>query len=83
MGKARHRAFEVLDELASAVDDRVEERHAVLLEQIRKAAVHLWPDGRPQERVLSPLYYLARYGDGFTEALEEATRERLRAEPDG
>lgn len=82
VGKARHRAFEVLDELASAVDDRVDERHAVVLEQIRKASAHLWPDGRPQERVLSPLYHLARYGSGFVRALEEATRERLRGDRD-
>lgn len=83
VGKARHRAFEVLDDLASAVDDRVEERHAVILDQIEKAAVHLWPDGRPQERVLSPLYYLARYGSGFVDALETATRERIAGEPGG
>jgi len=76
VGAARHRAFEVLDELDAAVDDRVEERHEVVLGQIRKAARHLWPDGRPQERVLTPFYYLARYGRGFLELVERRARSR-------
>lgn len=80
VGAARHQAFEVLDELASAVDDRVEERQAVVLDQIRKAARHLWPDGRPQERVLSPFYYLARYGGAFLERVASGARERVRRE---
>ena len=46
-------------------------------ETIRPGSVP-WPDGRPQERVLSPLYYLARYGDGFVGAVEAAARDRLR-----
>lgn len=75
VGAARHGAFEVLDELEAAVAGRVEERHQVLLGQIEKAAAHLFPDGRAQERVQSPLYYLARYGRGFVDALARAARE--------
>lgn len=75
VGAARHGMFEVLDDLRRAVDGRVEERHEVVLRQIEKAALHLFPDGRPQERVLSPLYYLTRYGDAFLEAVLEASRE--------
>ena len=33
-----------------------------MLEQLEKAQLHLFPEGKPQERVASPLYYLARYG---------------------
>lgn len=76
VGKARSDLFGAVDELEDAVDGRVEERQEVLVRQIRKAAVHLYPDGRPQERVLSPLYYLARYGRDFVAAVEEAGRER-------
>lgn len=83
VGAARHQAFEVLDGLASAVDDRVEEQHSVVLAQIRKAARHLRPDGRPQERVLSPFYYLARYGDSFLERVDRETRRRARPEGTG
>jgi bacillithiol biosynthesis cysteine-adding enzyme BshC len=75
VGAARHGVFEALDGLEDAVDARVRERHEVLLRQVRKAAVHLHPDGGPQERVLSPFYYLARYGSGFVDLVERATRE--------
>lgn len=78
VGAARHGMFEVLGELEAAVADRVDERHEVLLRQIEKAGAHLRPDGRPQERVLNPLYYLARYGDGFLEAVLAASREARR-----
>ncbi len=89
VGAARHRAFEVLDDLEAAVSGRVDEQHEVLLRQIRKAAAHLRPDGRPQERIQSPLYYFARYGDAFLEAVERASREARAADseavadPDG
>jgi len=82
VGKARSRLFGAVNELESAVDGRVEERQEVLVRQIRKAAAHLYPEGKPQERVLNPLYYLARYGRDFVAAVEEAGRERpLRPRP--
>jgi len=83
VGKARSDLFGAADELEEAVDGRVEERQEVLVRQIRKAAAHLYPDGSPQERVLNPLYYLARYGADFLAAVEEAGRQRpLRPGPD-
>ena len=83
VGAARHGAFEVLDELEAAVAGRVEERHEVLLGQIEKAAAHLWPDRRPQERTLSPFYYLSRYGGAFVEELRRVSRQALGAVLDG
>lgn len=76
VGKARSEMFAVASELDRAVDDRVEERREVVVRQIRKAAAHLYPDGAPQERVINPLYYLARYGHDFLNAVEEAGRDR-------
>lgn len=73
VGVARHGAFEAMRELGDAVDRRVREREGVLLSQVEKAAVHLFPRGEPQERVQSPFYYLARYGSGFLDLLEERT----------
>lgn len=80
VGKARSRLFQAAGELESAVDDRVEERQESRIAQIRKAAVHLFPDGTPQERVLSPLYYLARYDGAFVDAVDRATRGRISGE---
>lgn len=76
VGAARHGAFEALDELERRIDERVRREQEVLHRQIRKCAVHLWPDRRPQERVLNSLYYLARYGAAFLDALEAAGEER-------
>ncbi len=72
VGAARHGAFAALDELERAVWGRVRERQAVLLEQIDKAARHLYPEGKPQERLVSPLYFLVRYGDGVLRAAAAA-----------
>lgn len=75
-GAARHEASEAVGRFEKTVDDRVRERHEVVGAQIRKAAAHLYPGGDPQERVVSPFYYLARYGSSFVDRVEEATRER-------
>lgn len=76
VGAARHEALQALSGLEGAVDDRVREQQEVVVAQIRKAAVHLFPGGRPQERVLSPLYYLVRYGGAFLRRVEGAARDR-------
>jgi bacillithiol synthase len=57
--------------------DRLEERvfraqkrqHDELRGQIEKAAVNLFPEGRLQERVLSPLYYLNKFGPSLIDRL--------------
>lgn len=72
VGVARHSAFRALDELERAIHDRVRERQQILLDQIDKAGRNLYPDGQPQERVVSPFYYLARYGPGFLDAASRA-----------
>jgi uncharacterized protein YllA (UPF0747 family) len=41
------------------------------LAQLEKARLHLFPDGKPQERVLNVFYYLFRYGDSFLEGVAE------------
>ncbi len=40
--------------------------------QVRKAAVHLFPNGRLQERVFNIVPYLIKHGDGFLEAIDQA-----------
>ncbi len=48
-------------------------------ERARKVLAHLRPRGAPQERVLSPLPFLARHGTGLVKRLLEVVREA----PDG
>lgn len=74
VGAAKSQAFAVARELEERVDARLRERRDVVVEQIRKAAIHLYPDG-PQERIQSPLYYLVRYGPGLLDGLEARSRE--------
>jgi len=75
VGSARHGAFGALDDLEKSVRDRVRERQGIVLDQIEKAARHLYPAGEPQERVVSPFYYLARYGSSFLEAGRKAASD--------
>lgn len=62
LGSGRHAIFESIAGLEGKLENRIREKHQVLEQQIRKAAVHLYPDGRPQERVLNIYPYLIRYG---------------------
>ncbi len=40
-------------------------------QQLEKAAVHLYPNGQPQERVLNPYQYLIRYGKALLDEIYE------------
>ncbi len=54
------------------------------IQQLEKAARHLYPGGAPQERVLSPFYYLARYGtellDGLLDRFARSMPARIPAD---
>ncbi|MDH3734105.1 MAG: bacillithiol biosynthesis cysteine-adding enzyme BshC [Gemmatimonadota bacterium] len=62
MGKALGDAMGQLDR---RVDAAVREKQDATLTKVRRAAANLWPRRRPQERVVSPFYLLARYGAGL------------------
>jgi bacillithiol biosynthesis cysteine-adding enzyme BshC len=53
--------------LESRLQARVREKHEVMKGQLEKAAVNLYPGGKPQERVLNVYPYLVRYGEGLLE----------------
>jgi uncharacterized protein YllA (UPF0747 family) len=46
----------------------VKRENETALKQLEKAALHLAPEGKPQERMMNPVYYLARYGMEWVEA---------------
>lgn len=79
VGKARSAAGDALDALEGTVDARLRDRQQVLHRQIRKAARHLFPEGSPQERVIAPSYFLARYGPELVRELGERTAARVPA----
>jgi uncharacterized protein YllA (UPF0747 family) len=63
-----------LEELRAKVTSSVQRRNETLLEQLRKASVHLWPLGQPQERVLNVYPYLIRYGRVLMSDLSKRVR---------
>lgn len=67
----RSQAFTALDELEKKVVHALKRENEIALAQLEKAQLHLFPLGKPQERVLNPFYYLTRYGGAFLEGLLE------------
>ncbi len=65
-------AFEAVGEAEKKVLQALKRENEIALQQIEKARLHLWPEGKPQERVFNVFYYLARYGADFIDALTGA-----------
>jgi len=45
-------------------------RHEQVRDKLEKAQVNLFPFGKPQERVISVLYFLNKYGPSFLRELQ-------------
>jgi bacillithiol biosynthesis cysteine-adding enzyme BshC len=58
----RNNALAQTEAAEKKIASHLRKKNEVELEQLRKAATNLYPDGTPQERVLNALPYLARYG---------------------
>ena len=67
----RSQAFGALGEVEKKVMQASKRESEIALAQIEKAQLHLFPLGKPAERVTSPLYFLARYGDALLDDLHE------------
>jgi bacillithiol synthase len=67
----RGQAFKEIAEVEKKIVQSVKRENEIGLAQLEKAQHNLFPEGKPQERVLNPHYYLARYGNSFLEALVE------------
>lgn len=59
---ARNAAFAAFDEAERKILQALKRENEIALEQLKKAQRHLYPLGKPQERVLNAFYYLTRYG---------------------
>ncbi len=58
----RNNALGQTDSAEKKITWHLKKKSEVEIEQLRKAAINLFPEGSPQERVLNPFPYLARYG---------------------
>lgn len=71
VGSGKSAVFGGIGDLEKRLEARVKEKNQVMQQQLEKAAVHLYPNGRPQERVLSPYQYLVRYGPELLDEVYE------------
>ena len=74
-------SFALLAEVEKKAVQSLKRANEVSLAQLRKAKLHLFPLGRPQERVLNPFYYLVRYDQAFLDALARRAEEAVLGGP--
>ena len=68
---ARNTALSAWADAEKKILQAVKRENEVGLGQLEKARLHLYPHGKPQERMMSPFYYLFRYGTGFLNQVAE------------
>lgn len=68
---ARNATFGELDRVEKKIVHALKEQNDIALQQLEKAQLHVFPEGKPQERVLNVFYYLFRFGDELLPALRE------------
>lgn len=77
----RSQGFAQLEEVEKKVVQALKRENEIALAQLEKAQQHLFPGGRPQERVMSPWYYLFRYGEEFLDMVAERARDTVATTP--
>ena len=75
--KTRNAGLDALGTLEKKMVRAVKRRNRTTSSQIEKARINLWPGGKPQDRMLSPMQYLLRYGDGFVSMARREIRVEL------
>jgi uncharacterized protein YllA (UPF0747 family) len=69
---ARNSSFAAFDEAERKILQALKRENETALDQLEKAQRHLFPFGKPQERILNPFYYLTRYGPELISGLFDA-----------
>jgi bacillithiol synthase len=69
---ARNESLAPLHDVERRIMQHLKQRNATGLQQLEKARTNLFPGGVPQERVLSLVQYLVRYGPGLPGAILES-----------
>lgn len=83
VGHVRTVAFDALDDVNKKIVQSLKRENEIALSQLEKAQLHVYPEGRPQERALNAFYYLIRYGERFLNALAEAFSVHFEGEAEG
>lgn len=73
----RSQAFAAMDDLEKKILHALKRENEIALAQLEKAQLHLYPESKPQERVINPFYYVTRYGGAFLEGVYERFRVNL------
>ena len=73
VGSGKKSILASIEGLEAKLEARVKEKHGVQKRQLEKAALHLYPNGQPQERILNVLPYLIRYGTSLLEEMYAGT----------
>lgn len=72
LGSGEKAIFDSIGSLERKLEARLREIHQTQKEQLEKAALHLYPNGQPQERVLNVYPYLIRYGESLLDEMYSA-----------
>jgi uncharacterized protein YllA (UPF0747 family) len=75
--QAEKQVFSTFDELERKILQAVKRQNEISLTQLEKAQIHLYPDGKPSERIQSPFYFLTRYGGPLLDALYDSFEVNL------
>ena len=71
VAQVRSQAFSALENLERKIVQAIKRENEIGLAQLEKAQLHLYPNGKPAERVQNPFYFLTRYGGALLEDLYE------------
>ena len=75
---ARNQALHGVDEVEKRLVGALKRSNEVVLQQLARARASLFPEGQPQERVLTLASYYARYGRPFLDVLRDAAAAHAR-----
>jgi bacillithiol biosynthesis cysteine-adding enzyme BshC len=76
---ARNASYKQVEDAERKILTHLKKQNEIGLDQLRKASVHLYPDGQRQERVLGGISYLGRYGEELLAGIAAALDVQLDA----
>jgi bacillithiol biosynthesis cysteine-adding enzyme BshC len=76
---ARNSSHKQVEDSERKILTHLKKQNEIGLEQLRKASLHLYPEGSRQERVLGSVNYLARYGGDLLSGIAAALDVQLDA----